>query len=248
VGEWLLSFFVWTPTDWAGKHRTHHADSGDLKKGPTKWSDTVYFTTKEYDSLKPLARTGYRVLRDPVFFFSCVPFLNWFVRYRLDCLRILDITSAQNRERALLSIANTIGAVTVILSIDALFGSHVRNMYLVSLYLAAVLGMALFHLQHTYNPSYIAREGWNLKDSALHGSSILPIPWFLKVWTMGIEYHHIHHYSPYVPGYLLKRCHEEAPSNAWEGVVPLTYDDMAKSLFYTLYDEESKRFVSFGRK
>lgn len=92
VGEWILSCVVWTPPDWSYKHKVHHGDSGDLSKGvlqhfvltvegPAKWSDTVYFTTREYKALPPLKRKLYRFFRDPLVFFTCVPFLNWFIRF-----------------------------------------------------------------------------------------------------------------------------------------------------------------------
>lgn len=74
---------------------------------------------------------------------------------------------------------------------------------------------------------------------------------------MGIEYHHIHHYSTKVllafililmfkvPGYLLQKCHEEAPEGLWKDITILSYSDMLSGLKYTLYDEDAQKFISF---
>jgi len=115
------------------------------------------------------------------------------------------------------------------------------------MYGGQVLGILLFHAQHSYNPAYNVRKGWNRQDSAMRGSSFQTIPALLKWWFMGIEYHHIHHYTTKVPGYYLQKCHEEAPEGLWKdnGVVSLSYPEMWDSLRYALYDEEKSKFISF---
>lgn len=62
---------------------------------------------------------------------------------------------------------------------------------------------------------------------------------------MGIEYHHIHHYTTKVPGYMLQKCHEEAPPGMWDDITVLSYMDMIKGTKYTLYDEENNKYISF---
>jgi omega-6 fatty acid desaturase (delta-12 desaturase) len=143
------------------------------------------------------------------------------------------------------SIVNTTGVVFIYWSVWKIFGTPTLLAYVFTTYLCMAVGVMLFHLQHAFNPSYTTRTGWNLKDSAFKGSSILTIPEVLKPWTMGIEYHHIHHYSSIIPGYLLRKCHEEAPEGLWTGTTILSPKDMYESVFYTLYDEPSGRYVSF---
>jgi len=144
------------------------------------------------------------------------------------------------------SIVNTTGCVIVFWSVYRIFGAQTFYAYFVCVYFCTVIGVMLFHLQHAFNPSYTTRQDWNLKDSAFSGSSILTIPAFMKPWTMGIEYHHIHHYSSIIPGYLLRKCHEEAPEGMWEGTHVLSYKAMYESCFFSLYDEETSRYVSFS--
>jgi omega-6 fatty acid desaturase (delta-12 desaturase) len=245
-GEFFLQFIIITPVDWSKKHKMHHGTSGDLNKGPTEWNDTIYITTEEYFALSPTKRKLYRILRDPVFFFSIVPILNWFVKFRVPFVEMLDPAQqgsvfgvAKN------SFINTTGSLILFWCISLAFGTHVLWGYVFSMYFCMAIGVIFAHLQHVYNPSYTTREGWNLKDSALKGSSILNLPRILKQWTMGIEYHHIHHYSTIVPGYLLRRCHEEAPEGLWDDVTILSYADIFKSLSYTLFDERTGKYVSF---
>jgi len=248
IGEFLLQFFVITPVDWSKKHKIHHGTSGDLSKGPTEWNDTIYFTVDQYYALPTTLRMGYRIIRDPLFFFTCVPVLNWFVKYRIPFLEMLDRAQrASGIGVCMNSIVNTTGSVLVYYLVWKAFGTEVSLAYLFTVYLCMCFGIMLFHLQHAYNPSYTTREGWNLRDSALKGSSILTIPSIFKPYTMGIEYHHIHHYSSVVPGYLLKQCHEEAPKeqNLWDGTTVLSYSEMWQCVFYTLYDEISGKYVSF---
>jgi len=246
-GEFFMQFFIITPVDWSKKHKIHHGTSGDLSKGPSEWNDTIYFTSDQYFALSTPLRIGYRIIRDPFFFFTCIPILNWFVKYRIPFLEMLDRAQHASKLGVIKnSIVNTTGSVAVFYSIWTIFGSHVAIAYLLPIYMCTSIGVALFHLQHAFNPSYTVRDEWNLRDSAIKGSSILTIPAWIKPWTMGIEYHHIHHYSSIVPGYLLRKCHEEAPPDLWLGTTVLTYQDMFNSLFLTLYDESTGKYVSFA--
>eukprot|EP01127_Copromyxa_protea_P004466 TRINITY_DN14325_c0_g1_i1.p1 TRINITY_DN14325_c0_g1~~TRINITY_DN14325_c0_g1_i1.p1 ORF type:complete len:347 (-),score=54.99 TRINITY_DN14325_c0_g1_i1:411-1451(-) len=246
-GEFLIQFFIITPVDWSKKHKLHHSTSGDLTKGPTGWNDTIYFTVEEYNALSPLLKKLYRALREPLVFFTCAPALNWFVKYRIPFLELLDPAQKTNGVTVVTnSLVNTAGGSIVFWFVYKIMGEKFWA-YMLTVYICTVLGIGLFHLQHAFNPSYTTRTDWNLLDSAIKGSSVLTIPSWLKTWTMGIEYHHIHHYSSIIPGYLLKKCHEEAPAGLWEGTTVLTPSEMFEALFYTLYDEKTGRYLSFNQ-
>ena len=81
----------------------------------------------------------------------------------------------------------------------------------ISYYIAGIFGVILFHLQHSMNePSWSKHFTQNDKDNAeLNGSSVLKIPFLLKPFTNGIEYHNVHHINPGVPSYNIKKCYEE---------------------------------------
>ena len=68
---------------------------------------------------------------------------------------------------------------------------------------------------------------------------------WLKWVTVGIEYHHIHHFRIRMPGYALRSCHEEAPQEWWRGVTVLDAKDMWDSAWMSIYDDKHKCYTSF---
>jgi len=114
--------------------------------------------------------------------------------------------------------------------------------------IAGSIGTLLFFNQHTYNTPYIVDNNeWTMSESGLKGSSFIQIPWYLKYFTGGIEYHHIHHYTTTVPGYNLRSLHEEVikTSNTFDTVTKLSISDCYKNLWLSVYDEEANRFITF---
>ena len=116
--------------------------------------------------------------------------------------------------------------------------------YLCSLNIASSAGFMLFHNQHTFNPSYIVtNDKWNKKDSGLIGSSFIKIPNYLKYFTTGIEYHHIHHMNASIPGYNLKKYHENNIDES--NITKLSMNDCYHNLWLTLYDEDNNKYITF---
>jgi omega-6 fatty acid desaturase (delta-12 desaturase) len=112
----------------------------------------------------------------------------------------------------------------------------------------AALGVALIHIQHSFNPAYVIklRHAWSRHASGLQGSSVAYIPEQLKWFTMGIEYHNLHHFSTKIPGYHLRQCYETCPKDLLPDTGVLTAQDMWESLKNVLYDDENNRFVTFA--
>ena len=79
-------------------------------------------------------------------------------------------------------------------------------------------------------------------------TSMLKVPWFLEWVTLGIQYHHIHHMTPRIPSYNLKTCHDTLEKNdnsIWNKITIVSYTQAFKSLFHTLYHEETEQYISF---
>ena len=111
------------------------------------------------------------------------------------------------------------------------------------------IGVMLFHCQHTFNPPYVVNnENWNLKDSGIMGSSFIQIPYWLRYFTGGIEYHHVHHMNAKIPNYNLQKYHEEVikKSNMFDHLVKLSIADCYNNLWLVLYDEDRKRYITFA--
>ena len=82
-----------------------------------------------------------------------------------------------------------------------------------SVILTDVIGTILFHLQHSVNSPYRSRKDeWDFAKAAVEGSTYLAIPTFLRPFTDGIEFHHIHHLNTNVASYSLSDCHEKYDS------------------------------------
>tara|TARA_B100002051_G_scaffold275690_2_gene320578 strand:- start:1140 stop:1514 length:375 start_codon:yes stop_codon:yes gene_type:complete len=113
------------------------------------------------------------------------------------------------------------------------------------------MGFILFHNQHTFNPSYVVdNKTWNKKDSGLKGSSFIQIPKYLKYFTHGIEYHHIHHMNASIPSYHLQNFHEEAVLESslekeFNNITKLSIHECYYNLWLTLYDEKNNKYISF---
>ncbi len=73
-------------------------------------------------------------------------------------------------------------------------------------------GIWLFYVQHQFEGVYWARkkEIEPLK-AAIEGCSFYKLPSVLRWFSGNIGYHHIHHLSPAIPNYLLKKCYEAVP-------------------------------------
>jgi len=239
INNWIvriLSVITLTPTSWITNHRYHHQISGNLDKHD--WNETIFMTTQEYQSLTLTQKLIYRIWRQPVVFFLTGPILNWFVLQRLP-IRLGESVSYKPR------FWNTVlGAGWFYLFYFCLGWTGVRTLFL-QYHIGGVMGLMLFHLQHSFNPGYLVSDkDWVLKDSAIQGSSVLPIPRILKWFTFGIEYHPLHHVNTLIPGYCLEHAFSSSPDLQQKSHT-LTWTEIKLALNYTMYNTESKRFESF---
>ena len=111
-------------------------------------------------------------------------------------------------------------------------------------WLASILGVWLFFVQHQFEDTYWERDaGWSLHAGGLHGSSHLDLPWVLRWFTANIGIHHVHHLSSRIPSYRLDevlRDHSEL-----RGSNRLTLWQSLRCFRLALWDEDAKRLVSF---
>jgi len=237
----ILSIILMTPGEWKNDHRLHHSYFGDREnKANYQWNPTIYLTKQEVEKLRPeCLRAVYVFLRHPIVYFPVSTFYEWFIRFRIPPLGNLTGYTAVGNYK------NTAGVMVMLylfylwkgdysLMIDYLFGS----------YLGGLFGITLFHAQHAFEDGYVRNhKDWDFTEAAFLGSSFIEFPWFLKWFTMGIEYHHIHHYDSKVPGYLLQQCHEEGDPAYWKSVPTLDMAGYWKALGTTLYDETTGKFI-----
>lgn len=236
----LFSVLVMTPTRWRESHRRHHLYFGNTENEiGFQWNDTIFMTKTQLEALRPMVLQKFvRVMRYPLVFFPVAAFYEWYIRHRMV---VLDPASGYTTRDNMI---NTLCVLTYAGSVGYMVGPWLVVDMVVSSYVSLILGLFLFHTQHSFEDGYRRpADQWNQTEASLHGSSCTLFPWFLKWTTMGIGYHHIHHLDTRVPGYLTQQCHEEGKPEYWKGVTVLNMHDFWDCLWTTVYDEKSGKFV-----
>jgi acyl-lipid omega-6 desaturase (Delta-12 desaturase) len=246
----IFSFIVFTPYNWNYIHHNHHLTSGNkTNKYNHNFNETILYTKQEYESLTFLHKYLYRIIRDPLIFYTIIPITKFILMNKIEMIYemiYIDDNIYKYKQTKTLRlkniIINLIGDSIVFYYLNYL---NILYHFLFSFLIGVSLGFMLFHNQHTYNPGYIVDDkNWNKKDSGLKGSSFIQVPEYLKYFTMGIEYHHVHHMNAKIPGYNLEIYHAENYKDD-ETITKLSMKDCYDNLWLTLYDEKTKKYISF---
>ena len=237
----LTAVLCGTPTDWNVGHQLHHANVGNLGQDEYDWGETIFHTASQFVALPRWKQRLWKVARHPVPFFVLAPLLTWYVKMRL------PFELRPERKSAYRFFNKAISTMALLLRYAAAARLGVLAPVFAGDYLAMTAGVLLFHWQHVYDTGYVRdAHQWKLKDAAMSGSSLAVVPAPLKYFTLGIEYHHIHHFRTRIPGYMLRTVHEQAPAGAFGAVHVLGVTGMWRSLFLQCYDEASGRYITFG--
>ena len=247
----ILGIFVVTPFCWLYKHNHHHLTSGNIENDLNHYqNETIFHTLTEYKHMKGIQKKLYRIVRHPSVFFMINPFMFFIILERFNILLYKIISNHSYKQSFKLILFDTIfNNIGIVILLNYVIYYGLLYHCLISLIISFSLGFVLFHNQHTFNPSYVVtNEKWNKKDSGLKGSSFIQIPKYLKYFTSGIEYHHIHHMNSSIPGYNLQLLHEEViqKSNEFNNITKLSINDCYHNLWLTLYDESNDKYISFN--
>lgn len=228
LGKWIQYMFPWTYEQWRDGHGTHHFVFGN--KNETDPAASV-ITKKQYMKMGSREKWIYRVVRDPFIFFWIIPVY-------------LMVKSFHHRSWKSGLIWYSKFGVCWMIGGQFLWGC------ILSLYFGLVLGMIMFHLQHTVNVGFLEgsnhKNSYHMRNHALLGASMLKIPIWLKWATLGIEYHHIHHFSTRVPSYKLRKCHEAGEKREmWIRVPHIGYRKAIASLLNVYFNEENGLYETF---
>mmetsp|Transcript_43884 Transcript_43884/g.72488 ORF Transcript_43884/g.72488 Transcript_43884/m.72488 type:complete len:347 (-) Transcript_43884:312-1352(-) len=257
----ICSVFVCTPFYfWQKAHNKHHAIQGCSEK--LDLSATIHFTVANVrDMRNKWLQALYLVFRIPVIFYLATPFLIWFVWFPYICVLQRDPLPL-------------LGYLVRPLLIYA-FAPAERTFYfcmqlnMIVSYIPEFLGVVLFHIQHSHNPSYrkSKHDGFNKLDASVHGSYCHAVPFWLKWFTMGIEFHSFHHFDTAIPGYQLQyfyeKTHEESKkkeellkyevkntSKTFDSrlseVDVIDYHDIWNCMFNMVYDEVAGRYITWS--
>ena len=246
----ILGIFVFTPFSWSYSHHRHHLTAGNKENELNDpQNETVLSTFTEYRDLK-YKRHVYRIIMHPLIFFTLIPSFKFFILNRGSGIlyKYQNHNKMQQNMKLILydTLFNNSGLFLLLVSMNQ---CGLLYHYLYSCMCSWSIGFILFHNQHTFNPPYVVTDKkWNKKDSGLRGSSFIQIPSYLKYFTAGIEYHHIHHMNATIPGYNIQKLHEEISSttNELDNIIKLSINDCYHNLWYSLYDEDNNKYISFA--
>lgn len=242
----MLGVYVHFPFDsWRNGHNHHHKHFGNLDR--LDLSQTILFTKKQYEKMSPSIRAIVRFFREPiVFFLFSAPFV-WFVGLFYSIVKREGVLSGSFWEKVL--------SVVIWTWVCPMLGIPAVKMWL-SVIGTNLIGTALFHLQHAVNLPYRERkEKWDFTRAAIEGSTYLLVPGFLRIFTNGIEYHHIHHFNTNVASYNIEECHNsfdksEDPEKGlgWDklGINRVDLPLAAVSMFNVMLNEETGRLEPFS--
>lgn len=222
---------------WKREHAIHHASSSNLDKRGV--GDIWVMTVEEYSNASTWERFTYRFYRNPFVMFCLGPLYLILISNRFNQKNV------KKKERINTYIVNVLFFSFFAVIIVTQGWLAFLLVHCISLYVAAMLGIWLFYIQHTFEDSYFEEESeWNYVKAAVDGSSYYQLPKFLQWLTGNIGYHHVHHLAPRVPNYNLEAAHETTPPLQY--ATTITLKTSLDSLKYRLYDPEKKSFITFG--
>ena len=242
ANEWVgrvIGVFTLTPYDyWRQTHAVHHATSGNLDRRGLGAIEIL--TVEEYVALPPLRRLGYRLYRHPLVMFGLGPAFVFFIMQRL------PVGMMRQGWRPWASVlGNGLAALAGLAGLIWLFGlAPVLIVNVVTMLLAATIGVWLFYVQHQFEGAVWARNGaWKRDRAALTGSSHYDLPPVLRWFTANIGIHHVHHLSSRIPFYRLPAVLRDHPE--LKAVSRVRLWESFRCARLTLWDEAAGRLVSF---
>jgi len=233
-----LGLLVFTPYHrWHYDHKVHHETVGNLDKRGI--GDVKTLTVDEYKNLSKWGRFSYRFYRHPLFLIVSAPLLLFFIQYRL------PKNYMNTRQQIYLQLSNLAIVLMIIVLILTIGIKAYILIQLPIMYFASVAGVWLFYVQHQYEHVVWNRTAeWNYKEIALNGSSYFKLPKIFQWFSGNIGFHHIHHLSPLIPNYKLKKCHFE--NSLFHEIKPITFWSSFRSLRLRLWDEKNQKLIGFS--
>jgi len=245
----IISPLTYFPFSWNYRHHTHHLTNGNYEnKYRFNYNELIFHTLYQYKNMSVIKRNIYKIILSPYILFTFLTYIKFILIERFYVIKFFIKEYAYTSSYCLIidQIINNI-QVCVVLYLQYKYSIIYHS--LLSFCISSTCGTLLFFNQHTFNPPYVVNnENWNMKDSGLKGSSFIQIPYLLKYFTGGIEYHHIHHFNSKIPNYNLQSYHEEviSKSNIFDNIIKLSMNDCYNNLTLSLYNETTNKYITFA--
>ncbi len=223
---------------WQLEHSIHHGTVGNLDRRGV--GDIWTMTVTEYEESRFLRRLWYRVYRNPLFLFLVAPFALFMVLNRIPS------TGARRKDHISYIVTNAGIVAILVLTWLTLGLKYYLAIQLPILYFGSIMGVWLFFVQHQFEEVYWSSDSeWDVVKAALEGSSFYKLPLVFEWFSGYIGYHNIHHLNSRIPNYNLKACYEDV-HDLLDGK-KITMIDSFKLAFLELYDEKSRKMISFRK-
>ena len=222
--------------DWQYSHLRHHATYANLDA--RGFGDIWTLTKLEFEALPKLRQFLYRLYRNPLVLIGLGALFNFVLNNRIPTRKV------KRKEHMSVLFTNLLIIAIIIAAAQVIGWETYLLIQLPIIWLAGAAGIWLFYVQHQFPGGYWARKtDWEPLRAAMEGSSFYKLPAILCWFSGNIGYHHVHHLSPRIPNYHLKKCYNNVA--ALQVKPPLT---MAKSLScikLKLWDETRHQMVAF---
>lgn len=247
---WLgraMSVLTWTPYSfWRKTHNMHHAASGNLDRRGYGGVETL--TVREFKSMSPGKQRFYRLYRNAYITLGLgTPlFIILIQRFVVTEPFIPEVSKQADLKGYWKSImATNLALLLVFGSIGTVIGfGTLATIYLPVLFLTSVIGGWLFFIQHQFEETFWENEeDWSYNEAALMSSSYYVMPKILQWFTGNIGLHHVHHLNAAIPNYRLQDCVDAHPD--LQTMNRITLRESLKSIPLALWDEDSKKLISF---
>jgi omega-6 fatty acid desaturase (delta-12 desaturase) len=247
----ITGAIVLTSPNWILDHHTHHMTNGNIEnKQHYFFNETIILTKKQYRNNSSSQQLFYRIYKHPLVFFTIIPIVYFGIVQRfIYTIKKYKHPYAFKQSFLEITCSHTINNLLSTIYVVNIYNCGIICQYTCAFIISSSIAFIMFHNQHSYNPSYVVgNDNWTQRDSGLKGSAFTQIPYILKYFYMGIEYHHIHHMNAKIPGYNLQKYNEEvvSKSNMFDTVVKLSMTDCYNNLWLVLYDDEKKRYITFA--
>jgi omega-6 fatty acid desaturase (delta-12 desaturase) len=195
-------------------------------------------TLTEYENVSRKRRLQYRLYRNPVVMIGLGALFMFLLRNRLPTRWV------KRKERMSVLFTNLL-ILVVILIADRFIGWRTYLLIqLPVLCFAGATGIWLFYVQHQFPGGYWARKSeWEPLRAAMEGCSFYKLPAVLRWFSGNIGYHHVHHLSPRIPNYHLKKCYDAVP--ALQARAPLTIVESLSCVGLKMWDVKRQKMVAF---
>src|SRR5262245_36470522 len=234
----ITGVLTMTPySQWRRDHAIHHATSGDLEE--RGHGDVTTLTVTEYMALSRWGRFKYRIYRNPIIMLVIGPLWLMVIKHRFH-------TRDTAGKREIIGVHATNAALILLfVATSLLIGPlKVAAIYFPAMLIAGAMGVWLFYVQHQFEDTYWAKGAeWDYATAAVEGSSFYRLPRVLNWFTGSIGFHHVHHLSPKIPNYLLRKAHEE--NQLFSRAKVLTMAESIRTFSLKLWDEESRKLIGW---